>query len=694
MGATKIHFLDLPSDILELVFLYLRPKTFLALCSINKAFYELYHHDPTYWRVNTSATFRLPVSPLLQADGTRWKWLYRKMRTQTRPFTWGRGVEGNLGCGTGRRDPQNSFKPVGPTYPRTFSSWPTEAHVSDDMGIIVDLQCGGWSTTVLTADGELFSTGLLDAADGVHRGEPSDHFIRLDHQACSPIRQFSSGRRHVLALTDDGKILSWDRYGQPAAEVEFTLLSLIGFAASRVIAGWRTSSGYVPTRGIVFWSPVSNLGDRNSELPILESVVPCTSFSRAGMSMGNVMAPVRNCVEPEDVGEVLVHIVLESYIVFITHLSKIFAYHLDSNMSDRFALAQLQHPNRILSEDGGTALAISEPRRAIHPIFEVPGYTMPGRELQDLQGSFRTFAVFTAAGDVMMGNTTYLDRVFDETFRPARAAHIETWTLPAAPLPKVVVDELVGLRPDDVPALQRTGVVGLAFGDYHYHALHSDGSITAYGTESKCCGSLGLGDTNSGARFRGLQTSRTPFDRDGRLLGIANRRGRRVWFEREKREWLKWMETAIQTTTTPPLRPEVFTVLDEQPDKQAVFSEWVEQEGRAWGCEQSSENRGNDPMARDLLGAYFAISIAAAGWHSGALVIVDDEMAERKRKMMIVKGGLQPQNEKEEYVWEREPFPRLRMPDGYEFPGEGEFREWREGTPTMEEMGLTTTNSV
>jgi SCF-associated factor 1 len=216
------------------------------------------------------------------------------------------------------------------------------------------------------------------------------------------------------------------------------------------------------------------------------------------------------------------------------------------------------------------------------------------------------------------------------------------------------------------------------------------------------------------------------------LLPIANRRGRQVWFEHEKREWLQWLENWIRTPTALPHYPEVFNVLDHDEKKQAAFSEWIEQEGRHWSdgpCDatahqpdysemppKSTETSTGLPPGSgttaesessldDGLPAYFAISVAAAGWHTGALVLVDDEKAERtKLKWLADEDGekgipstdaletalpTKPARQiREEYVWEKRPFPRIELPDGYEFPGEGGLQPWRDGMPTVEQLGL------
>jgi len=616
------------------------------------------------------------------------------------------------------------FRPGG-VFQRTTSSWPTEIHVREDVGIIVDIQCGGWSTTVLTSDGKLFTVGILDASNAQRTGQPVKHLTQLQKFGqfqVTGVRHFSAGRCHVLGLDDDGYVWSWDNAEQAGCLLSFQNSLDYARQATRVVAGWAESSAYIPGKGIIFWPAVSTRRDQDVQgydRTINESLVPATGYRR---SVGSTAQPpighdslpgAEGDRREEDVGEVLAHVVLEGYVVFITHLNKLFACGVGGDSSGQ-STATEQHPQQMPS------------RRVI----EIPGYASDGREFKDIQGSFRNFAVFTANGEVLAGHTDYLNRVFAErndALRRGIAAPNEQ----SVQYPQALLDS----RPVDIPALQHTGVIAVAFGDYHSHALHADGTITAYGVEPGCCGALGLGSIVAGARFRGVKTGRTPRDRDGKLLPIANRRGRQVWFEHEKRDWLQWLENWIRTPTALPHYPEVFTTLNDIEEKQAAFSEWIEQEGRHWvdGPLQTVANEyGNSQTPVDsttriarrhpgpeinatppksLNGefpAYFAISVAAAGWHTGALVLVDDEKAEKTREKWLahndeietvsqdryahMPGGFPTPTSsgeiREEYIWEKSAFPRIKLPDGYEFPGEGELRPWRDGMPTTEELGL------
>lgn len=677
---------NLPEDILPIILSFLPPSDYLALCRTCKSIYTNFRQDSIYWRTLTSDTFRLPISPLLAADGPRWYWLYKRLKTQTQLYTWGQGVSGNLGPGRalpiqnrgrlvlpdvvprGFRLPNRPPPPQ--VFQRTSSNWPTEVHLPDDVGVIVDLQCGGWSTTILTSEGKLFTVGAIDSLHGTIPSSHSNDFVRLEYvtQSTSAIRQFSSGRRHILALTDDGEILSWDRSRSNGLKVFSRTGRDFGAKPTRVAAGWAESSAYVPTVGIIYWAPLQN-HETTAELDgvhVQEKIIPGTA--RTKTETGTI--------------EVVKHIVLEDFIVYITSDSKIFACNLSN-----------QNPDQ------------SEPT---HPPFPVPGYAAEGRQLKDIHGQYKSFGVFTAAGEVLAGDADYLRRCQAAVRNDPEILTSNDWSTLTSILPT---------RPPDVPALQHSNVIGLAYGDYHYHALHADGRITSYGRESQSCGQLGLGSMEAGGRFRGLTKERAGPRGDGDLLPIANIRGRQIWFEPERKDWLAWLEEQV---TSPGLATNNHAALNSwlNPNRQAAFSEWIEQEGRHWdegpltgptgSTTDTDMNTTSAPSSSAVattttttittgdyvLGAYFPIAIAAAGWHSGALVLKDQEKADEIRSKWVVSqersipGSFEKLEQGETYAWKLHGFPKVTLPNGIEMPGVGEPRPWRDGVPTMADLGL------
>lgn len=69
-------------------------------------------------------------------------------------------------------------------------------------------------------------------------------------------------------------------------------------------------------------------------------------------------------------------------------------------------------------------------------------------------------------------------------------------------------------------------------------------------------------------------------------------------------------------------------------------------------------------MGDDGLGAYFALRVSAAGWHSGAVLLVNEELAKETS-----------------YDWHNKSFPRLKYVNGEDMPGSVPVDEWREGRP-------------
>ena len=166
------------------------------------------------------------------------------------------------------------------------------------------------------------------------------------------------------------------------------------------------------------------------------------------------------------------------------------------------------------------------------------------------------------------------------------------------------------------------GLMHVAFGDYHFHALHSPGYITSYGNEPQACGALGLGGHGDPeGRLRGIRYA--GMGGDGRLVPHAYTEGRRIWFEEEKRQWIKFLTSGGADAEE---AAERIRMAIGSPDLngQGEVSEWIEQQGRDW-----EEKYGLKDQDEDGLGAYFALSVTAAGWHSGALVLVNEELAQK-----------------------------------------------------------------
>jgi SCF-associated factor 1 len=719
----KMNILDLPIDIWLLIFPCLEARDFLALTSTCKALHKPeFIHDAQYWSALVRTTFRVPNQPVVQHNGQRWRKLYRRLLTESRLYTWGNNEKACLG---------HSFEvPAarrGHMHRRRHISWPAEMEGTEGLGLVSDLQCGGWSTTLLTAKGQLYTVGVLDGLQFTPGRQPymQQPMLRPTplqypsgyvqpherHDPTTAIKQFSSGRSHVLALSDSGRIWTWQNIAQAGLHVKFLHHETREGQATgvgtvhKVVGGWNKSAALVEGTGIVLWEPLDrendDVGDQDGALVLETAFVPKTNYLRTKWS------PTGDPSSADTVGEVLNFVVLEHIVLFNTSLGKVFA-------------AQIHWSRDIQRIDEPIELDLTGSEQ------EEPKFAT------DVQGSFRSFAVFTRDGQVL---TSTMDRVMD--------AIIAQRQQPQEPLFK------------RIPALQHKDVISVAFGDYHFHALHSSGYITSYGTEPQACGALGLGGHGDPeGRLRGIRYQ--GIGGDGRLVPHAYAEGRRVWFEEEKRDWISFITAG---GVDPAEAAERIRMALGQPDVrcQGEVSEWIEQQGRDWESKFGLRDEDDDG-----LGAYFALSVTAAGWHSGALVLVNERLAGKiKAACEIRDPDLPPDEEDEEeegepvpteptpntslvswavttaldygrwflgiypynvpvavhsqsqnatngqvdgmrvrteqihaprnfgespregykYVWANDHFPRLRLSNGVEMPGSVPFDEWRYGRP-------------
>jgi SCF-associated factor 1 len=482
----------------------------------------------------------------------------------------------------------------------------------------------GWATTLLTSRGTLYTVGVLDglrvfaaiehlAPLGFPAGYPSSSENAQYEEPAIAIRQFSAGRSHILALSDSGRIWSWYHAKSAALQIKFanvemkeaklsdtsSKLSTYG-KVRQVVAGWSLSSAYVSGYGIIVWDPVErdHDDDATDTMLVVENVeVPKTGYQRA-------KDPRAESDDQrqlgEQVGAVSNYIMLEHFVVFVTDIGKVFC-------------CRFEEKNRV---DG---------------ILELRALCNVETSAVDVQGSFRRFAVFKN-NEVITSDQDYLQACWDhQRDNPEQSG-------------------IPGLH--KIPAFQHNDVISVAFGDYHYHALHSNGKITSYGSELQACGALGLGgEVDLEGHARGIVYDR--FSHDGTLVPHATARGRQVWFDQKRKEWIHHIMQGGNNPEESEERRELFRT---EPNVQGEVSEWIEQEGRAM-----DQNVTGD----DGLGAYFALSISAAGWHSGALVLVNEELANRDS----------------ESSYEDQTFPRLKLIDGREMPGSKSFDEWKEGRP-------------
>jgi SCF-associated factor 1 len=432
----------------------------------------------------------------------------------------------------------------------------------EELGIISDLQMGGWSMYLLTDGGKLYCLGRVDG-DNMQQNSGSAGVLKelifppsVTSLEKKLIHHFSAGRKAVLGLADDLTIWLWYSKDELPKEIKFP--SLVDgdskLKTTRVVAGWARCSAYIRGHGIVVW-PLTRwktLEEDSWEPPFC--IVDKSSYLRPppkkkSTSLFERITTVSLDEENPEVGEVTSHVLLESHIVFTTHAGKVFACKNPEFSAD--ATGEIQS----------------------HPAFEISDLSGAA----EVQGSFRSFGIFKKSGEVV---------VVHESFLLAAANRNED-----PPLPPLI------------PALQNTGVIQLAFADYHYMALHSCGKITAYGVDPGRSGALGIRDPRGAFNF-GI---------DRRLLPHAYIRGRQIWFHPCQMQFESKQDTILL-----PLGIYHNTV------RLGEWSEWMEQQGTDW--EKWPEVASFDT---DHLGPYYGLSIAAGGWSSAALVLVNQKLVDK-----------------------------------------------------------------
>jgi SCF-associated factor 1 len=353
-----------------------------------------------------------------------------------------------------------------------------------------------------------------------------------------------------------------------------------------VVAGWDCSTAYITHHGVVIWkeaSPLDCIARGAGEISQADGILvesdtlPNTWYQRPRGNQREASAEAASL--GQSVGEVVNHVALEGFVVLLTDLGKIFAAPTDPSDHIRSGIVELTG-------------------------FEP---TAGRAKMREIQGKFRTFAVFNTEGDVVLGDTALVQRAWQAFTRHE--------ALPDA--------EAAAKRP---AALQNRGITSLAFGDWHALALTSEGHILSFGRGPQSCGCLGLGRWDEGSVLRGVTTI-SHWPHDSELVGALADTGRRIWFSPEQREWLRYMLRSGLT------QEELSRITGPNPDqaRHVKISDWFEKHGADWDLhEELDDDRqawGNGQSS------YVALSISAAGWHSGALVLTNDDRVKKSHDL-------------------------------------------------------------
>ncbi|OJD24078.1 hypothetical protein ACJ73_04566 [Blastomyces percursus] len=484
-----------------------------------------------------------------------------------------------------------------------------------------------WSISFLTSDGIVYVEGLLC---DTWFAWPHFHTLKFPaafrptskdlYEPATAISQFSSGPSHILALSDDGRIWSWDDESMPCYQIRFDNIGIALGPQDLLRPGTVTK--------VVAGSPPTDAGI----VTISASIIPGTGSrllrSRGYTEVAHSMGEVRN------------YVVLDKYIIFVK-TNKAYAVQL---------------------ETGTTA--------------ELPKFSAPGRIILDIQGAYRDFAIFTANGEVLLGNTTEIQQI---SLSPSLSEKTE-----------------LDMQPSTPPSLQHTDVIVIAFGKSHFHALHANGRISAHGLHPKAYGALGLESTSLGAPFWSFKYTDHTLSSGLEKYPFVEKSSspQYVWFEPEKKLWLGYLRQLSQADEGNAASWGKWLTFNSQ-GLLEQYSKWIqplciERQGEAWG--DFPDVKEQDP---DGLGSYFAVSIAAGGSQSVALVLVNEDLAKQIKDKHVLEynSGTEPACDRRfkllpditqpiKYRFELGDFPAPHLSESGDIgPDRYDFSTWKYGFP-------------
>ncbi|KAG9019201.1 hypothetical protein FRB90_005276 [Tulasnella sp. 427] len=596
---------DLPVELLlDHVLPTLDLSSLLALAQTNKFFANLCSDD-TFWRLKLGSDYNF-TSNADTARESGWKVIYKGIRKPS-VYTWGVAGQGRLG-----------IKGIPREY-RSGVPFPVKVDIN---ARIVSLVAGGWSFHALDDAGRIYVWGQLQGEgyamnrDGF--SEPSKcattpHRLQVSYPAAEPTDKtptnpvkftaLSCGRAHSAALDSEHNSWLFTSWGRPI-QLTSPLIHKTQTSDDQVVqveCGWgfvsmlnRGGNVFILwpwARGDEFRRAMDSLNetlDESQEHKAShtevdgEDVIPCSSHSITASPL--ILPPI-----PHNLPE-LGH-ATEGFEVTLDASGKIVeAKHLDEGVKlvrigagDNFIIG-LTNKGHVLSIDvsGG-------------------GEVEDGQGLEWLRGQWRSrlrqgwvYLPQYSEVEQVKQNPVFADTSGVEPPTKMKithiAAHFKSFTAysvstSTAPHSSLV---LVGNKDSDgngelifpqtiYPSLLQESIISLKLGDYHKAALTSTGKLYTWGSFSD--GALGLGDpVNLPLGAPGA------YDRQEDLNAA-----------RDGRFWNRPPEVTVPSAVR--------------------FDHLIKKDTKEKGKKASKK---------------FVVSVAAAGWHTGALVIDLDGEAEEE----------------------------------------------------------------
>lgn len=373
-------------------------------------------------------------------------------------YTWGSGNNGRLGYLVKDVPPNvRSLRTLGVAYPIKVSNF--------DGAIIQSVLAGGFSFQVLS-DGVVYCTGSSYPIDGplappgpsqkdLADGEKSFLSLKNDNQDKNEskfvfrlktppgrtIVSISSGRKHFNALDDQGRVLTWDTGMKTWSVGIYLNFGSMVSRVSKISAGWTSTVCYADSVGLL----VVHSRERFTNEDCRENWPTCDAYY-------TVVPRLKKAVD---------FVSLDNCVVYIDNLGSI----------------KMHHERHALDYPGETITLIEFDRWLTKHSQARDNAT----NFTKVVGCFRTFAVFTDDGLILIGRIDGIDTTM------------------------VILPDLQGKLIKDV-----------VVGDYHFLAITEAGELLSWGLELQSNGCLGLG------RMETLDNYGDNIRREGSGLRVTN----------------------------------------------------------------------------------------------------------------------------------------------------------------------------
>lgn len=482
------------------------------------------------WKTRIKRDLRFPVESTARQSG--WLELYRRIR-RPHVYLWGEGRNGRLAIE--RNDARvkllarNGCLPIPARLPINVP--------------IIDLVAGGWSFHALSVNGKIYHWGQLDGGSFAPYRPASTSAIPLTAYPGAmvpvvtqfapripPISRMLSGRLHMLALDERGRLWTWGNW----AEAGLVSSPWLDYSQHRIVdiaAGWTFSAVLLEDRRTkrasiqVWWqrflSPTLESSTRR-QVPHDGDIGPRPVQGRQGCFDFELRQTIKLPDLPNtDEGDRIEKLSAgEAFLVILTEHGRVYKFDLSAPQPPMWGGGQGQgHLQGLIAPQNEEEEEIEDGRLLNRTFTELERQIMTGQRHWIHLEKFSNWHLRSSRNETAPGTQVELDEESSNSSLQTCnqrisfiSANFRTFfCIGGGAVLQGHQDATEESEPTVMPELQNRGVIRVECGDYHFGALTASGELYTFGGYSN--GALGLGIENS----RLEPPLRGPIDRTVRI---------------------------------------------------------------------------------------------------------------------------------------------------------------------------------